>query len=107
LASFLNTPTFGAGIRLSPDAKIDDGLLDYAFLPELRLGQILRALPQLLFSGALNLPNIKRKQVRKVRIETEAPAYFQGDGELMGLTPVEIEVAAGAVRFLAPKVSST
>ncbi|MBS1841585.1 MAG: diacylglycerol kinase family lipid kinase [Acidobacteria bacterium] len=106
LASLLNTPTFGAGIQLSPGARIDDGLLDYAFLPELRFGQLLRALPRLLINGVLSLPNIERKQVRRVRIETETPAYFQGDGELMGLTPVEIEVIPRAVRFLAPKAQA-
>jgi len=104
LACLLNTPTFGAGIQLSPRAKIDDGLLDYAFLPELRIGQLLRALPRLLCSGVLHLPNIERMQVRKVRIETETPAYFQGDGEIIGITPVEIELVPGAARFLAPKV---
>jgi diacylglycerol kinase (ATP) len=107
LSSSLNTPTFGAGIRLSPSARIDDGLLDYAFLPDLSLGLLLQALPQLLFSGLLNLPNLQRKQARKIRIETEKPVHFQGDGELIGLTPVEIEIVPGAARFLAPKVSGS
>jgi diacylglycerol kinase (ATP) len=107
LASVLNTPTFGAGIRLAPEARIDDGLLDLAFLEKLGFGRLLRILPRLALQGALNLPALRTRQFRKMRLETEAPAYFQGDGELLGPTPVEIEVVPGAVKFLAPKVEQS
>jgi len=103
LACALNTPTFGAGIQLTPNAKIDDGLLDFAFLEGLSIGRLLLVLPELVMSGTLNLPSLCTRQFRKVRLETEAPAYFQGDGELLGPTPVEIEVVPNAVKFLAPK----
>jgi len=104
LASVLNAPTFGAGMALAPDARIDDGLLDCAFLDELGIPRLLRLLPRLALQGSIDLPGLKRQRVRKVRIETETPAIFQGDGELIGLTPVEIEVVPGAVKFLAPKL---
>jgi diacylglycerol kinase (ATP) len=105
LASALNTPTFGAGICLAPEARIDDGLLDFAFLEELEFGRLLRILPRLALKGTVNLPALRTLQFRKMRLETEAPAYFQGDGELLGPTPVEIEVVPSAVKFLAPKLA--
>lgn len=105
ICSVLNTPTFGAGIKLAPGARIDDGLLDYAFLERLSLGELLRALPRLALHGTLDLPLLVKGKARKIRIETESPAYFQGDGELIGLTPVEIEVVPKAVKFLAPKTA--
>jgi len=103
LACVLNTPTYGAGIRLAPQARIDDGLLDFAFLEELGVGRLVRILPQLVLQGTLNLPALRTLQFRKMCLETEAPAYFQGDGELLGPTPVEIEVVPSAVKFLTPK----
>jgi len=106
LACVLNTPTFGAGIQLAPSARIDDGLLDFAFLEELRFGQVLRILPRLAIRGTLDLPQLHTMQIRKVRLETEARAFFQGDGEILGPTPVEIEVVPNAVQFLAPKCAS-
>ena len=107
LASVLNTPTFGAGIQLTPSARIDDGLLDFAFLEELRFWQLLRTLPSLAARGILRLPHLRITQIRKLRLETELPAFFQGDGEILGPTPVEIEVVPNAVRFLAPKLASS
>jgi len=103
LASVLNTPTFGAGIRLSPGARINDGLLDFVFLGELPVGRLLFALPQLALRGTLNLPNLRAVRFRRMCIETETTAYFHGDGELLGPTPIDIEVVPKAARFLAPK----
>jgi len=105
LACALNTPTFGAGIRLAPKARINDGVLDFAFLEELGVGRLLRILPRLALQGTLNLPGLRTLQFRKLRLETEPPACFQGDGELLGPTPVEIEVVPGAAKFLAPKLA--
>ncbi len=105
LACVLNTPTFGAGIRLAPNARINDGLLDFVFLDELRVSTLLRILPQLALRGTLDIPQLQAKQFRKLRLETEQPAYFHGDGEILGPTPVEIEVVPGAAQFLAPKLA--
>jgi diacylglycerol kinase (ATP) len=105
LASVLNTPTFGAGIHIAPTAKIDDGLLNLVLLDDLRIGRLLRLLPQLALRGTLNLPALRTMIVRKVQIETDPPTIFHGDGELLGLTPVEIEVVPRAIQFLAPKQS--
>jgi diacylglycerol kinase (ATP) len=103
LASVLNTPTLGAGIRLAPEAQIDDGLLELILIEELRRSQILGILPGLLFSGKLDIPQLSRFTVRRVRIETEPAALFHGDGEILGSTPVEIEVMPAALTVLAPK----
>ena len=106
LASVLNTPTFGAGIRLAPGAEIDDGVLEFAFLEELRFGQLLRALPRLALQGSINLPGLHIRSVWKLRIEVDPPATFHGDGELLGSSPVDIEVVPRATRFLAPRVAA-
>jgi len=102
LAAALNTPTYGAGLRLAPDAQIDDGWLDLAFVKDLNVWQVLALLPGLLKSG--NLPNshVKRTRVRRARLSADRPCFFHGDGEILGPAPVEIEVVPGAVRVLGP-----
>jgi diacylglycerol kinase family enzyme len=39
---------------------------------------------------------------RRIRIETEPPRMAQADGELLGMTPLEVEIAPRAVRLLVP-----
>jgi diacylglycerol kinase family enzyme len=43
---------------------------------------------------------------RHIRIETDPPRPTQADGELLGLTPVEIHVEPNAVRLLAPHAAA-
>jgi diacylglycerol kinase family enzyme len=42
---------------------------------------------------------------RHIRIETDPPRLIQADGELLGMTPVEISVEPNAVRLLVPRVA--
>jgi diacylglycerol kinase (ATP) len=102
LAGVLNTPTYGAGLRLAPDARIDDGLLHAVLLEDLSALSVLKLLPRLMSSGELRTSKVKRWGVRSVRISADRACLFHGDGEILGPAPVEIEVVPNAVRVLAP-----
>ena len=102
LAGVLNTPTYGAGLRLAPDARIDDGLLDVVLLEDLSALSVLRLLPRLMGSGELRTPRVRRWKVKSVKMCADRPSLFHGDGEILGHAPVEIEVVPGAVQVLAP-----
>jgi YegS/Rv2252/BmrU family lipid kinase len=102
LVAVLNTPTYGSGIRLAPDARLDDGWLDAVIVEDLSFFKIIALLPRLMSSGELSTPRVKRVRVQSVRLTTDRPCLFHGDGEILGPTPVEIEVLPQAVRVLTP-----
>jgi diacylglycerol kinase (ATP) len=102
LAAALNSPTYGAGLRLAPDATLDDGSLQIVLIEDIGTLGILRLLPRLMRSGELRTNRVKRWKACRVSITTSRPCVFHGDGELLGSTPVEIEVVPRAVRILAP-----
>lgn len=102
LAGVLNTPTYGAGLRLAPDARIDDGLLEVVLLEDLNALNVLRLLPRLMGSGELRTSKVKRWKVKAVRMCADRPCLFHGDGEILGPAPVEMEVVPSAIRVLAP-----
>jgi diacylglycerol kinase (ATP) len=103
LAAVLNTPSYGAGIRLAPGARLDDGWLDALIVEDLGVFEVLALLPRLLRSGELRTPHVKRLRVQSVKFSTDRPCLFHGDGEILGPTPVEIEVLPKAIRVLAPR----
>lgn len=109
LAGVLNTPSYGAGLRLAPDANLTDGRLDLVILDDLSWLEILRVLPALAISGEIQASRVERFQVRKARIETDRPCMFHADGEILGATPVEVTVVRKAMNvWCAPKsVSGT
>jgi diacylglycerol kinase (ATP) len=102
LAAVLNSPTYGAGLRLAPVARLDDGTLDVAFVVEMSGMQILALLPRLILNGTLPASRLKLLRARKVRLEADRRCFFHGDGEILGPAPVEVEIVPAAVRVLAP-----
>jgi len=105
LVAVLNTPSYGAGVYLAPEAKTDDGRLELVVLDDLSVGEILVLLPALAARGELKTSKVRRFSVTGVRIETDTPRWFHGDGELLGMTPVDISVVPNAVRVLHPRRS--
>jgi diacylglycerol kinase (ATP) len=103
LLAVLNTPSYGAGLRFAPQAKTNDGTLDLVLGEDLSLLEILQALPRLIFQGEVHSRRIKRFSIRRATIETDFPCRFHGDGEILGYTPVEIEVVPQAIRILRPR----
>ena len=103
LAGVLNTPTYGAGLRLAPEARIDDSLLQVVLLEDLTALSVLKLLPRLTGTGELRTSKVKRWGVRSVRISANRPCLFHGDGEIFGPAPVEIKVLQNAIRVLAPR----
>jgi len=102
LAGALNTPSYGAGLRLAPDAQIDDGLLTALFVRNLRAAEVLAAVSRLLTRGELPDSYVTRVSATRVRLSCDRDCHFHGDGEILGPAPVEIDVLPSAVQMLAP-----
>ena len=102
IAAVLNTPTYGAGVRLAPMAQMDDGLLTAILVKDLRAFQVLALLPRLMTRGDLPDSYLRRVSAKRVRLSPDRPCLFHGDGEILGPAPVEIEVLPRAIRILAP-----
>ena len=103
VAAVLNTPTYGAGLRFAPEARIDDGSLDIVLIEDLGTFGALALIPRLILSGELRTSCVRRWRSQRVRLTSYKSAKFHGDGEILGSTPVEIEAVPRAIRVLAPR----
>jgi diacylglycerol kinase (ATP) len=99
----LNTPSYGGGLRLAPEANLEDGRLDLVLLENLSALEIVGMLPRLAVSGEIRTERIQRHGVTRALIETERPCAFHADGEIIGMTPVEIAVVPRAMRVWRPR----
>jgi diacylglycerol kinase (ATP) len=100
-----NSTRYGSGIRIAPDAKMDDGWIDVALVQEIGLARLVEAIPIVLTSGDLRgFPEVKRYRCKRIELGTERPAKVHGDGELLGETPVELSVVPRAVQVMTPKL---
>jgi diacylglycerol kinase (ATP) len=102
LAAVLNTPSYGGGLRLAPGALLDDGMLEVALLGMLGAWEVAALLPRLLMTGELKTKKVARFRAPRVRLAATSGMWFHGDGELLGPSPVEIEVMPKKLRMLVP-----
>jgi diacylglycerol kinase (ATP) len=102
LVAFANTPTYGGGIRIAPDAQLDDGRLEVCVVEAMGKARLLRLFPSVFSGRHLTLAEVKYFQAQRLRIETEEPAEVYADGEYVCPTPVDVRVEGGALRVIVP-----
>jgi diacylglycerol kinase (ATP) len=93
-----NSRYTGTDFLIAPKASLDDGLLDLVVLKKISRWRVIQ-LFRTIFSGTHILePEVAYHQARKITIETETPRVLNVDGEVFGLTPVELECLPGDLR---------
>jgi diacylglycerol kinase (ATP) len=102
LAAFANTPVFGGGMRIAPRALMDDGQLDICVVGDISKLKLLSVFPTVYAGRHLGIRQVEYFQAECVRVETEVPLDVYADGEYVCQTPVEIKIAAGALRVVTP-----
>ena len=105
-AAVANGTSYGSGVRIAPDAKMDDGWLDVVLVGEVKWKRLVEAIPIVLTTGDLRFDEVKRFRARRVELRADRAVMVHGDGELLGESPAEspaeFEVLPGAIRVAAP-----
>ncbi len=93
-ALLCNTAQYTWRVRLVPEARDDDGELDFVFLRGCRVDELQRSVAALFVLGesAAQQPSMEVVRGRRLRLTTPVPAPWQVDGEALGHTPVDCEV---------------
>ena len=103
LIAVVNSPFAGGGMMFSPDARIDDGLLDVVTASRLTRTSLVREMTRIHSGGHVNNPRVQITRGARVRIEHLSPAdalAVEADGDVRGHTPLEFRVLAGALRVV-------
>lgn len=98
-----NSRQYGGGIRITPDAVIDDGLLDITIVHQTTRGQLLKTLPRAYNGSHVRSPFVETGRGLRYRFESERQLEVYADGEPLTKTPVSFALAAGKLRFVAPR----
>ncbi|HEY2154987.1 MAG TPA: diacylglycerol kinase family protein [Isosphaeraceae bacterium] len=90
--------------RWGPDIRVDDGTVDVCVARARTIVHYLVLGWHVVTGQHKADPNVRYYQARRaVSIATRRPIPVQADGEVIGETPVRVEVAPGAVRVVAPR----
>jgi diacylglycerol kinase (ATP) len=102
LAAFANAPLYGGGMKIAPQAKMDDGLLDLCTVGAVDPFKLFCLFPTVYFGRHLKIREVEYSQAARVRIETEQPLDIYADGEFVCQTPAELTVQHEALTVLTP-----
>jgi YegS/Rv2252/BmrU family lipid kinase len=98
-----NGRAFGAGLYATPAARIDDGRFDCAVIGDVGLLEFFRYLPNLRHGETIRHDEVHYLETTGLQISSESGrCLIDADGESFVGSDVQVEIAAAALRLLAP-----
>lgn len=101
LVSVGNNTSLGGGMRVTPGALLDDGLLDVMIVRPLGRLAFLRIFPRVFAGTHVIDPRVIMRRGRSIRIEADGIVAY-ADGERIAPLPIDVTIEPGALRVLAP-----
>ena len=100
-----NARFFGGGMKIAPDARLDDGLLDVVALGDLDTLTILTNVYKLYLGTHLGMQQIHHAHATRLKaraaVENQS-VLLEVDGELVGTLPASFEIKPRALRVRVP-----
>jgi diacylglycerol kinase (ATP) len=106
LVAVANGPSYGGGMRVAPDAELDDGLLEVMVVEPLSRARFLAIFPRVYAGTHVTDPRVSIRQGRRVTLDAPGIVAY-ADGERIGPLPLTCQVVPGAVVVLAPRAAET
>ncbi|HET9209171.1 MAG TPA: diacylglycerol kinase family protein [Thermoanaerobaculia bacterium] len=96
-----NLPRFGGGMRIAPDARIDDGLLDLVIVKEIPKRTLLSVFPKVYNGRHVGHPAVRMARTARAEITIDRTMMMYGGGEplreVRAGEPVVVEVVPGGL----------
>jgi len=97
IAAIANGSTFGGGMIIAPQARIDDGVLNLILIKELNLIKILTNIPLLYNGKILSAPEVCEIQFKKAFFYPQPDSWLELDGEIASASPFSVEILPAAL----------
>ncbi|MGH4015206.1 MAG: diacylglycerol/lipid kinase family protein [Pseudonocardiaceae bacterium] len=101
LVAIGNGPSYGGGLRICPEAKLDDGELDVIVIAAVSRRRLLRVFPRLRAGGHIDEPEVTLLRGQRVHIDSDHGWPVYADGEPQGTLPVTVHCERAALTVVA------
>lgn len=101
-----NARYFGGGMKIAPDAKINDGFLDIINIGDIRTAKIILNAYTLYSGTHLDLKEVKSTLAKRIEVSPatkDSEIHLETDGELPGKLPAIYEIVPDALRVRVPR----
>jgi diacylglycerol kinase (ATP) len=97
-----NGRSYGGGMKVCPNASLDDGMLDICVVGAMSKARFLRAFPGVFRGTHVRNPRVTMDRGSEVRIHSSTEAVVYADGERVGPLPATFRVLPAALEVLQP-----
>jgi diacylglycerol kinase (ATP) len=97
-----NALSYGGGMKVTPQATLDDGLLDVCLVSKMNKLKLLCWVPTIFFGQHLRLKQVEYLQATEVTIDADRKLDLYADGDYAGQTPVKIGLIQQGLRVIVP-----
>jgi YegS/Rv2252/BmrU family lipid kinase len=104
--SVANNSTFGGGMRIAPEAELDDGLLDIITVGEVGKLRFVANLRKVFNGTHIDDEQVQMFRASRVEISASRPFPVYADGEHLTELPVSVRVLPRALSVLAPATAA-
>ena len=97
-----NARSYGGGMLITPDARLDDGLFDVCMVRALSRPALLGQFPRIFRGTHIHHPAVRIVRGSDVTLDADRPFTLYADGEPAGHLPVRLSVEPGALVVVGP-----
>lgn len=105
LSAVSNVANYGGGLRISPGARPDDGLLHVCVVHGCTAWQLLRVFPTILNGSHVRTRYVSVLRGAEISVSSVRPIPAYGDGEPAGEAPLDASALSGQLLFMAAGIS--
>jgi len=102
VTAFANASSYGGGMKIAPQAQLDDGLLDVCVIRPMNKLMLFCLFPTIYFGSHLSIPEVEYFRTERLKLETDEPQDVYADGEYVCRTPIEVRIARAALPVIVP-----
>ena len=105
LVELCNGAREGGGFMMAPEAKIDDGALDYMMVKSMSRAMLFRLVPELMRGTHERFEQVHSGRFRKLELTSDRPLLIHTDGEIFAnyrsnVQELSVQVLPNAIRLL-------
>ncbi|WP_449621373.1 diacylglycerol/lipid kinase family protein [Robertmurraya sp. Marseille-Q9965] len=99
-----NQPYYGGGMKISPKASVQDGLLNITVVHNLSRIKFLFVFITVFWGGHERMKEVKTFLGKEILIESKESLFVHADGEFIGRTPVNIQACPQVLPLLTKEI---
>ena len=87
-------------MKIAPDATNNDGLFDVCVIHRISKLKILKVFPTIFSGKHIQIKEVNMYKAKKISINSQLPTPVNLDGDIVGYTPLLLEIIPNAIKVL-------